>query len=250
MRAPTINCDMGEGIGNDDLIMPYISAANIACGYHAGGEALIKSTIDLAKEHGVQIGAHISYKDKAYFGRREMNLSEEEVYALVLQQLVKIDLIARQKGVKLQHVKPHGALYNMAARDKDLARIIATAIKDFKEDLIVYGLSGSHLIREASRIGLSVANEVFADRTYMDDGSLTPRSEPDALITNEKEAVRQVLQILREGTVTTINGMQIPIAADTICIHGDTRFAMRFAKVIREAIDRELGISATLQEKN
>lgn len=240
MRLPNINCDMGEGVGNDDLIMPYISSANIACGYHAGGEALIGSTIDLAIEHGVKIGAHISYKDKAFFGRREMHLSEEDLYALVLQQLVKIDLIARKKGVPLHHVKPHGALYNMAARDAGLSRVIATAIKDFREELVVYGLSGSELIREASAIGLRVANEVFADRTYTDDGTLTPRSEPDAVITNEKEAVNQVLQVIREGTVTSITGKVIPVKADTICIHGDTRHAMRFAKLIREALDREL----------
>lgn len=242
---------MGEGVGNDDLIMPYISAANIACGYHAGGDALIRTTMDLAMQHGVRVGAHISFKDKAYFGRREMKLSEEEIYALVLQQLIKIDLIARQKGIELHHVKPHGALYNMAARDKGLSRTIATAIKDFREDLVVYGLSGSHLVREAARIGLSVANEVFADRTYMDDGSLTPRSESDAMITNEKEAVRQVLQIVRDGTVTTVNGNQVAVQADTICIHSDTRFAMRFAKLIREALDREFTThSGNFQQNN
>jgi 5-oxoprolinase (ATP-hydrolysing) subunit A len=250
MNIPNVNCDMGEGIGNDDLIMPYINSANIACGYHAGGEQLIRSTIDLAKQHGVRIGAHISYKDRAYFGRREMNLSEEEVYALVLQQLVKIDLIARQKGVMLHHVKPHGALYNMAARDGRLARIIVTAIKDFKDDLVVYGLSGSELVREAAAAGLKVANEVFADRTYMDDGSLTPRSEPEALITNDKEAVAQVLQVLKEGTVTTITGKKIPVKADTICIHGDSRHAMRFAKNIREALDREFAAPASVTGMN
>jgi UPF0271 protein len=234
---------MGEGIGNDDLIMPYISSANIACGYHAGGEAMIRTTIDLAVQHGVKVGAHISYKDKAYFGRREMHLPDEEIYALVLQQLVKIDLIARQKGVDLHHVKPHGAMYNMAAKDRRLSRVIATAIKDFREDLVVYGLSGGELIREASAAGLKVANEVFADRTYMDDGTLTPRSEPEAVITDERESVKQVLQIVREGTVTSINGKKIPLQADTICIHGDSRHAMRFAKLIREALDKELALS-------
>ncbi len=239
MKMPGINCDMGEGMGNDDLIMPYISSANIACGYHAGGDALIESSIDLAIQHGVHIGAHISFKDKPNFGRREMNLSDQDVYALTLQQLVKIDLIARRKGVRLYHVKPHGALYNMAARDKKISKVIVTAIKDFNEDLVVFGLSGSELIAEASENGLKVANEAFADRTYMDDGKLTPRSEPDALITKEKEALQQVLQIVKEGTVTTITGRQIPLKADTICIHGDSRFAMRFAKVIREGLDRE-----------
>jgi UPF0271 protein len=227
-----INCDMGEGMANDEVLMPHITSANIACGYHAGGEALIRKTIDLALRHTVYIGVHPSFRDKVNFGRREMDLPPEELYALVIQQLVKVDLIAREKKALLHHVKPHGALYNMAARDRNMARIIATAVKDFNEDLILYGLSGSHLISEAQAIGLSTASEVFADRTYQDDGSLTPRSQPGALIENPAQAVEQVQQMVNEGCVTTLSGRQIPITAETVCIHGDGRHAVEIAKAL------------------
>ncbi len=227
-----INCDMGEGMENDEVLMPHITSANIACGYHAGGEALIRKTIDLALRHSVYIGVHPSFRDKVNFGRREMHLPPEELYALVIQQLVKVDLIAREKKAILHHVKPHGALYNMAARDRNMARIIATAVKDFNEDLIVYGLSGSHLISEAQALGLSTASEVFADRTYQDDGSLTPRSQPGALIENPAQAVEQVQQMVNEGCVTTLSGRQIPITAETVCIHSDGRHAVEIAKAL------------------
>lgn len=227
-----INCDMGEGMENDEALMPYISSANIACGYHAGGEALIRETIDLAIRYNVYIGVHPSFRDKVNFGRQEMKLPPAELYALVIQQLVKVDLIAREKGAILHHVKPHGALYNMAARDRGMARIIATAVKDFNEDLILYGLSGSHLISEAQALGLGTASEVFADRTYGDDGSLTPRSRPGALIENPAQAVEQVRQMMNEGTVTTLSGHRIPITADTVCIHGDGRHALDIARAL------------------
>lgn len=227
-----VNCDMGEGMENDEALMPYISSANIACGYHAGGEALIRETINLAIRHNVYIGAHPSFRDKVNFGRQEMKLPPEELYALIIQQLVKVDLIAREKGAILHHVKPHGALYNMAARDKDMARIIATAVKDFNEDLILYGLSGSHLISEAQALGLGTASEVFADRTYGDDGSLTPRSRPGALIDSPAQAVAQVQQMMNEGTVTTLSGHRISITADTVCIHGDGRHALDIARAL------------------
>lgn len=227
-----INCDMGEGMANDEVLMPHITCANIACGYHAGGEALIRKTIDLALRHSVYIGVHPSFRDKVNFGRREMHLPPEELYALVIQQLVKVDLIAREKKAILHHVKPHGALYNMAARDRNMARIVATAVKDFNEDLILYGLSGSHLITEAQAIGLSTASEVFADRTYQDDGSLTPRSQPGALIENPAQAAEQVQQMVNEGCVTTLSGRQIPITAETVCIHGDGRNAVEIAKAL------------------
>lgn len=227
-----INCDMGEGMGNDELLMPHITSANIACGYHAGGEVLIRKTIDLALRHSVYIGVHPSFRDKVYFGRREMNLLPGELYALVIQQLVKVDLIAREKKAIVHHVKPHGALYNMAARDRNIARVIATAVKDFNEDLILYGLSGSHLITEAQALGLSTASEVFADRTYQDDGSLTPRSQPGALIESPSQAVEQVQQMVNEGYVTTLSGRRIPITAQTVCIHSDSRHAVEIAKAL------------------
>ena len=229
-----INCDMGEGMATDSLIMPYITSANIACGYHAGGEVLIKQTIDLCLQHGVKIGAHPSFKDKENFGRKEMRLPLDEIYALIIQQLVKVDLIAKQKGTKLHHVKPHGALYNMSAKDKEIARTIATAVKDFDESLVLYGLSGSYSIAEAKAVGLQTASEVFADRTYQDDGSLTPRSLSNALIHDVDEAVQQVMQIVNENTVTTVSGKKIPIEAETVCIHGDSRHAAFFARALHK----------------
>src|SRR5688572_10078474 len=169
MKKLDINCDMGEGIGNDEAIMPFVNSANIACGFHAGNGSTIRHTIQLALKHGVNIGAHPSFRDKENFGRKEMHLNADKVYALVLEQLIKIDLIAKEEGASLHHVKPHGALYNMAARDGQLSKTIAQAVMDFNENLILYGLSGSLLIREGKLMGLNTANEVFADRTYQDD---------------------------------------------------------------------------------
>jgi UPF0271 protein len=234
MKSIDLNCDMGEGIGNDAAIMPLINSANIACGFHAGNSDIIKSTIDLALLYRVKIGAHPAFHDKENFGRKEIQLPPDKVYALIIEQLIKIDLIAKEKDAKLHHVKPHGALYNMAARDLLLAKMIATAVKDFDETLVLYGLSGSHLITEARTIGLATASEVFADRTYNDDGSLTPRSQPNALIEDEEKSMLQVMQMITEGTVTTTSGKLIPIVAETICIHGDGKNARRFAKKIRE----------------
>ncbi|HEY0066685.1 MAG TPA: 5-oxoprolinase subunit PxpA [Flavisolibacter sp.] len=227
-----INCDMGEGMANDEVLMPHITSANIACGYHAGGEALIRKTIDLALRHSVYIGVHPSFRDKVNFGRREMDIPPEELYALLIQQFVKVDLVAREKKAILHHVKLHGALYNMAARDRNMARVIATAVKDFNDDLILYGLSGSYLITEAQAIGLSTASEVFADRTYQDDGSLTPRSQPGALIEDPARSVEQVQQMVNEGCVTTLSGRRIPITAQTVCIHSDGRHAVEIAKAL------------------
>lgn len=227
---------MGEGIGNDEAIMPFITSANISCGFHAGNGDTIRQTVLLAKKYNVRIGAHPSFRDKENFGRREMKLPADKLYAIVLEQLIKMDLIVKEKGVKLYHVKPHGALYNMAAREAMIAKTIAQAVKDFNDDLVLYGLSNSFLISEAEALGLETASEAFADRTYQSDGSLTPRSEPDALIENEEQCIRQVLQMVKEGTVTATSGKIIPIIADTICIHGDGKHAVSFAKKIHEAL--------------
>lgn len=234
--AIDINCDMGEGIGNDDLIMPFISSANIACGYHAGDEQTIRETILLAKKYNVLIGAHVSFLDKENFGRTEMKLHPDEVYELVIQQLKIFKAIADDLSVKVDHVKPHGALYNMSAKDIVLAKTIAAAVKDINENLVVFGLSGSHSIHEAKALGLATASEVFADRTYQDDSRLTPRSQSNALIKDTNEAVRQVLQMINEKTVTTVSGKKIPIVAETICIHGDGEHAVEFAKAIYEGL--------------
>ncbi|MGZ3950534.1 MAG: 5-oxoprolinase subunit PxpA [Flavisolibacter sp.] len=231
-----LNCDMGEGIGNDEAIMPFVTSANISCGFHGGNGDTIRHTMALALKYGVHIGAHPSFRDREYFGRKEMHLGHDKLYAIVLEQLIKMDLIAKEKGAMLHHVKPHGALYNMAARDAGIASTIVQAITDFNEDLILYGLSGSHLVSEGKAAGLKTYSEVFADRTYQDDGSLTPRLEPGALIEDDEECIQQVLQMINLKTVKTKNGKTIPIVADTICIHGDGKRALSFAKKIHEAL--------------
>jgi UPF0271 protein len=232
-----LNCDMGEGIGNDADIMPFINSVNIACGYHAGDEKTIWNTIELAVKHGVAIGAHVSFLDRKNFGRTEMKADAEDVYDLVTQQLIIFDEIVSSFDITINHVKPHGALYNISARDPILAASIAKAVKEFDESLALFGLSGSHSIKEAESIGLKTASEVFADRTYQDDGSLTPRSQPGALIEDADKAVQQVSQMINEGMVTTVSGKKIPIKAETICIHGDGKHAVEFAKKIREVLD-------------
>ncbi|OSZ81182.1 hypothetical protein CAP36_08090 [Chitinophagaceae bacterium IBVUCB2] len=233
---PDINCDMGEGVGNDELIMPFISSANIACGYHAGDVMTMHETIALCVKYGVAVGAHPSFYDRDNFGRQEMNLPVDELYDLITQQLILFSEVASSFDIKINHVKPHGALYNMAAKDALIANVIAKAVRDFDSNLILVGLSGSQTITQAKAIGLKTSSEVFADRIYQDDGSLTPRTSPGALIENTGEAIRQVQQMINTGTVTTITGNTIPIIAETICIHGDGEHAAEFAKAIHKAI--------------
>jgi UPF0271 protein len=231
-----INCDMGEGIGNDEHIMPFITSANIACGYHAGDINTMHQTIEYCIKYNVAIGAHPSFYDKAKFGRSEIMLPPHELYELITQQLLIINEVAEASGEKLMHVKPHGALYNLSAKDTLTANIIARAVKDFEHELILVGLSGSHSITEAKAIGLKTYSEVFADRTYQDDGSLTPRTQTNALIENTEQAVKQATQMINEGAVTTTSGKTIPVVADTICIHGDGKHAVEFAKAIHNAL--------------
>lgn len=233
-----INCDLGEGAGNDEFIMPYISSANIACGYHAGDVDTIRRTIDLCIQHKISIGAHPSFYDRNNFGRTEMNLSPDDLYDLITQQLYIFKELTDLSDQKMLHVKPHGALYNMSARDVSIAKAIARAVRDFDNHLILFGLSGSHSISEAKNLGLKTASEAFADRTYQDDGSLTPRSQPNALIEDADKAARQVLQMINERSVTTVSGKTIPIVAETICIHGDGKNAVEFAKAIHNAIKK------------
>lgn len=234
-----LNCDMGEGIGNDAAIMPFISSANIACGYHSGNEDTMKETIELAIQHDVHVGAHPSFSDRENFGRQKMNLSLQEIHDLILVQIELLNKIAQSSGTTLHHVKPHGALYNQSAEDPSIAKTIAAAIKEFDSKLILFGLSGSNSIYEAKKIGLKTASEVFADRTYQNDGTLTNRSQPNALIENANQAVSQALQMIKKRTVTTINGKTIPIDAETICIHGDGKHAIAFSKSIHNAIIKE-----------
>ena len=233
-----LNCDMGEGIGNEEFLMPYISSANIASGYHAGDEAEMKRVVALCIKNNVAIGAHPSFPDKKNFGRTEMNLSNEEVYKLVKKQIEILNTIAVAAGAKLHHVKPHGALYNMAAKDAALAYAIATAVKDTDTRLIFYGLSGSAMIGEANKIGLRTACEVFADRTYQPDGSLTARSQANALITDAEMAIQQVLMMINEKKVTATNGVIISIQPDTLCIHGDGKHAIEFAKELNNSLQK------------
>lgn len=231
-----LNCDMGEGCGNDAELMDYVSSVNIACGFHAGDAATMTKTVETAIEKGVAIGAHPGYPDRENFGRLAMNLSSTQIHDIVTEQLAALYEITATRGGKLNHVKPHGALYNQAARDAELAAAIAEAVFHFDPTLVLYGLSGSVSISEAERCGLRTASEVFADRTYQNDGSLTPRSDSDALIRDARTSLNQVLQMISEKSVNATDGRVIPIRAETICIHGDGENAVEFAKAINQAL--------------
>ncbi len=230
-----LNCDLGEGLSTDALIIPHITSANIACGFHAGNKETMKQTVELCIQHNVAVGAHPSWPDKENFGRTEMQKTTEELYAIVTEQLQLLSTIAQQMGTKLQHVKPHGALYNQSGKDKLIAATIAQSVKDFDENLVLFGLSGSYSISEAKRIGLKTASEVFADRTYTNEGTLTPRSQPNALITDAAIAVKQAMQMILQKTVTSVNGKEIPIIADTICIHGDGATAVELCIALNQS---------------
>ncbi len=244
MVSIDLNCDMGESfgaweMGNDAALMDYVSSVNIACGFHAGDASVIRKTVETAMEKGVAVGAHPSFPDLQGFGRRAMSLSAQEVFDIVLYQVAAVKGICEALGSKLHHVKPHGALYNQAAKDADLANAIAKAVKAIDENLILYGLSGSSLISEAEKIGLQTASEVFADRTYQSDGTLTPRNLPNALILDTEKAVSQVLQMISEQSVMTTNGEKISLKAETICIHGDGAHALEFAKTINAKLKKK-----------
>lgn len=237
MLSVDLNCDMGESfgawkMGRDAELMDYVSSVNIACGFHAGDASVMRRTVEMAIEKNVAIGGHPSFPDLQGFGRRSMSLSPQEVFDIVLYQVSAIKGICEASGGKLHHVKPHGALYNQAAKDKNLAEAIAKAVKASDENLILYGLSGSFLISEAEKLNLKTASEVFADRTYQADGNLMPRSESNALIQDTQKAISQVLQMIKEHTVTATNGEKVPLKAETICIHGDSENAVEFAKEI------------------
>lgn len=245
-----LNCDLGESfgaykIGGDAEIMPYITSANIACGFHAGDPSVMRRTAEAALLNHVRLGAHPGMPDLLGFGRREMMITAEEAYDMVVYQVGALAAVAKAVGGRLQHVKPHGALYNMAAKRADLAAAIARAVQSVDEELILFGLAGSQSIKAAEDIGLRTASEVFADRTYQVDGSLTPRRQPDALITSLEEAVQQVLQMVKNGSVCAVNGEIVPIKADTVCLHGDGAQAMALAAKINEALRQEkIAISA------
>lgn len=230
---------MGEGVGNEKDLVPYINAANIACGYHAGDAATMQYVIELCLQYNVHIGAHPSFPDKENFGRTAMQLPLTDIYTIVTDQLKIINEIVKKNNAKLHHVKPHGALYNMAAKDAALANVIAQAVKDFDASLMYYGLSGSVMIIEAEKLGLKTANEVFADRTYQANGALTARSQPNALLHDKDALIKQVLKIIQQNKVTATSGEEIFILADTICIHGDGIHAVEFAKAIHQLINEK-----------
>ncbi len=237
MVSVDLNCDMGESfgawkMGNDAALMNFVSSVNVACGFHAGDATVIRQTIEKAIAKGVAVGAHPSFPDLQGFGRREIKMSAAEVFDIVLYQVAAVKGICEASGGKLHHVKPHGALYNQAAKEANLAEAIAKAVKAIDENLTLYGLAGSYLISEAEKIGLKTASEVFADRTYQADGSLTPRSQPNALITDMEKAVAQVWQMLSAQTVTATDGETMQLRAETVCIHGDGAHALDFAKTI------------------
>ncbi len=238
--AIDLNCDLGEGAGHDAELMPLITSANIACGAHAGDEATMRTTIALAKKHGVAIGAHPGFADWENFGRREFSIAPSETSQLVLLQIQKLQNLVIPFGASVTHVKLHGALYNMASRDERLARAVVDSVAGTDEPPTLFALAGSKLEEVARRHGgVRVAAEVFADRTYQRDGSLTPRSRPDALIHDEGVAVAQVLRMVREGVVRATDGTDVPIRADTVCLHGDgpdpVGFARRLTAELRAA---------------
>jgi 5-oxoprolinase (ATP-hydrolysing) subunit A len=240
-----INCDMGEGCASDAELMKYISSTNIACGFHAGDADTMKRTVDLAIENNVAIGAHPGYRNRENFGRTNMQLPPQEVYEIVTEQIATLNKVAKSCGAQLAHVKPHGALYNQAAKDNKLAVAIADAVYDFDNKLILFGLSGSKYIDVAEKRGLHVASEVFADRTYQNDGSLTSRTQSNALINNPTNAATQVLDMVKYGRVRTVDAVMIKVAADTVCIHGDGANAVEIAKTIhRSLIDEGIEIAA------
>lgn len=236
MPRVDLNCDLGEGAGHDAELMPLISSANIACGAHAGDEATMRATVALAKRHGVAVGAHPGFADKENFGRKEQTLTEGEIHALVARQIRELQAVARELGVRVGHVKPHGALYNLAARDLPAARAIAAAVRQCDSRMRLVGLAGSTLVAEGRIATLEVGHEVFADRTYRPDGTLTPRDRPDALITDVAAAVAQVRRMIREGKVRATDGTDVAIRADTICLHGDGPHAVEFARAIWQGL--------------
>lgn len=244
MHTVDLNCDMGESfgaynIGNDREILKFVTSVNIACGFHAGDPSVMDKAIKMSLDRGVSIGAHVGFQDLVGFGRRKMDISQREAYCITVYQIGALNAFVKSYGGKMSHVKPHGAFYNMAAKDEKLSEAIAEAIYKVDSELVLFGLSGSKLIKAGEKLGLKVANEVFADRTYTDEGTLTPRSEKGALIKEPDKAISQVIKMVKEGKNTSLNGKEIRIKADTICIHGDGENALIFAKSIKNNLEKE-----------
>lgn len=239
-----LNCDLGEAFGNysfggDKDIIPLITSANIACGFHAGDANVMNETIQLAKKNNIGIGAHPGLPDLQGFGRRKLDMTPEEIYNILVYQLGALNGFCQIHDAKMNHVKPHGALYQMGAKDKSIASAIAQAVYDFDKTLIFVGLANTLLISEAKKIGLKTASEVFADRRYEDDGQLVSRKEPDAVISDSEEALNQVVKMVTENKVISKNNKEITLQADTICVHGDGAHALEFVTKIREKLTKE-----------
>ena len=244
MYRVDLNSDLGESFGRytlgmDDKIIPLITSAHVACGYHASDPVVMSKTIAQAKAAKIQVGAHPGFPDLMGFGRRAMKVTPEEAKAYVLYQLGALSGFLRAQKMEMQHVKPHGALYNMAAKDYRLSKAICEAVKEFDSSLIILALSGGELARAAADMGLLVALEVFADRGYEEDGTLVDRGKEGAMITDEEEAIRRVVRMVKEQKVTAVTGRDIPIKADSVCVHGDGVKALAFVERIREALVRE-----------
>lgn len=242
MPKVDLNSDLGESFGRytlgmDEQVLSVISSANVACGFHASDPVVMAHTVRLARERGVAVGAHPGYPDLMGFGRRNMTVTAEEATAYTLYQLGALSAFLKAEGIPMQHVKPHGAFYNMASKDYALARAICEGVRAFDPALVILGLSGGELIHAAEDLGLRTVSEVFADRAYEEDGSLVNRSKPGSMITDEDEAVRRVVRMVTEGKVTAITGKDISIRADSICVHGDGAKAVQFSLRIRAALE-------------
>ena len=234
-----LNADLGEGAGHDAELLTLVSSASIACGIHAGDPAAILQSLKDVRNAGVAVGAHPSLNDRENFGRKELSVAPDEVFALVVYQVAALHALANTLGLLPNHVKPHGALYNMAARDSALADAVCRAVAKVAKSLILFAPVDSALARAAAAHGLSVAREVFADRNYLADGSLVPRSHNDALLHDPEKAASRVLRMLRQGVVRSVDGNDVPVRAGTICLHGDMPRAVEFARILRAQLEKE-----------
>lgn len=245
MNRIDLNVDLAEGCANDETLLKLVSSANVCCGLHAGDYNEMRKAIIWAKQNNVRIGAHPSFPDRENFGRTNMNLPDDEMKACLLYQLGAVKALCDAEGVELHYVKPHGALYNMAAKDPHLAKLIAETIKGFDPKLKLMGLSGSLMLTVAEDLGLSTISEVFADRHYLADGSLVPRTRPDAMVESDDEAIAQVLQMIQQGTVPTVDGGDVAIKAESVCLHGDGEHAVVFAeRILEELKDKGILVGA------
>ncbi len=250
-----LNSDLGESFGRYTLgeqaeILKYVTSASVACGFHAGDPSVMRETVKLAIENGVRVGAHPGLPDLVGFGRRKLAITPQEGYDMVVYQIGALQAFLSVHGEAMQHVKPHGALYQMASGDSELARALAQAVYDVSPKLILFGLAGSRLTEAGEAIGLQVAHEVFADRTYQADGSLTPRSQPVALLSDRGQAADQVVRMVKEGVVTSQQKTDVPLRADTVCLHGDGAHAVEFARYIRRRLEEEaIGVESFIDRQ-